>query len=153
MNKKFQIYIFLITLLIGFTFFLTSCHEQNQIRIRIKASDDSKEAQLLKEEIKDEVIALLKDNKSLDINYLVDYLNVSLSKKYQDITVVYTKETFPAKSINGKVIPSGTYPTILIKIKDGLGSNWWSVLYPEYFNISYESTDEIEYRSYFIDKY
>lgn len=62
-------------------------------------------------------------------------------------------ETFPAKSYNGEFIPSGTYYTLLITIGKGNGNNFWTLLYPEYFNISFEDNNEIEYRSYIYDKF
>ena len=58
---------------------------------------------------------------------------------------------YPAKVLDGKMVPSGSYPTLLITIGTGSGSNWWSILYPEFFGVSYESSSEVEYRSYFYE--
>ena len=60
--------------------------------------------------------------------------------------------SFPAKSVNNSIIPSGLYPTVVITLGNGKGHNWWSVLYPEYFGLTYGDFDEIEYRSYIYDK-
>ena len=46
-------------------------------------------------------------------------------------------------SLNGKVIPSGIYDTLLITIGEGEGSNYWSLLYPEFFGITFEDIDSI----------
>ena len=62
--------------------------------------------------------------------------------------IEYKNVAFPAKVLNGKLIPSGTYKTLLITIGSGQGNNWWSVLYPEFFGINYEDSDEIEYKSF-----
>ena len=82
---------------------------------------------------------------------LVKYLDENLKKKFTNYKVEYIYDTYPAKSINGNIIPSGTYPTIRITLGNGMGSNWWSILYPEYFNLDYDETSEVEYRSYFYD--
>lgn len=153
MFKKVQIFLFIFSLLLGISFFLTSCMKEKETRLRIKANDNSTEALALKEIVKEEVLILLSKTKKEDISLLVDYLNKQLKNKFNNINVSYTKESYPAKSFDNKLIPSGTYPTILITIGEGLGRNWWSVLYPEFFNVSYEASDEIEYRSYIIDKY
>ena len=153
MFKKKEIYFLIFSLIIGFCFLLTSCVQEQTPRIRIKASDNSIDSIEFKEQIKEEVLILLSKTNNQNINFLVEYLSSSLKAKYQNITVSYTNDTYPAKSLNGEFIPSGTYPTLLIKIGEGLGSNWWSVLYPEFFNVSYDESDEIEYRSYVWDKY
>ena len=153
MFKKKEIYFLIFSLLIGFCFLLTSCVQEQTPRIRIKASDNSLSSIEFKEQIKEEVLILLSKTNNQNINFLVEYLSSSLKEKYQNITVSYTNDTYPAKSLNGEFIPSGTYPTLLIKIGEGLGSNWWSLLYPEFFNVSYDESDEIEYRSYVWDKY
>ena len=104
-------------------------------------------------EIKEVIMAdYICDECSSHFDQLTNYLD-NLNIKYQNISVCYTQDTYPAKSFDGKFMASGTYPTLLILIDDGLGSNWWSVLYPEFFNVSYEASSEIEYRSYIIDKY
>lgn len=153
MFKKKEIYFLIFSLIIGFCFLLTSCVQEQTPRIRIKASDNSIDSIEFKEQIKEEVLILLSKTNNQNINFLVEYLSSSLKAKYQNITVSYTNDTYPAKSLNGEFIPSGTYPTLLIKIGEGLGSNWWSLLYPEFFNVSYDESDEIEYRSYVWDKY
>ena len=48
-------------------------------------------------------------------------------------------------------MPSGKYMTLLFIIGKGEGKNWWSILYPEFYGINYEDSDEIEYRSFIYD--
>lgn len=69
----------------------------------------------------------------------------------ESIHVAFCDETFPAKSYDGQFVPSGSYPTVLIVIGEGKGKNFWTLLYPEFFQISFEDDNEIEYRSYFYD--
>ena len=127
MLKKFEIYLFIISLLFGISLFLTSCNTKEETRIRIRTKDNSEEALFLKEEVRNEVLILLSKTNNQSIDFLIEYLKINLNKKFNNINVEYTNDTYPAKSLNGKFLPSGTYPTILIKIEKGLGSNWWSV--------------------------
>ena len=94
---------------------------------------------------------LLQKTSKLNEIELVKYLDENLNKKFTNYKVEYIYDTYPAKSLNGNIIPSGTYPTIRITLGSGNGSNWWSILYPEYFNLDYDNTGEVEYRSYFYD--
>ena len=78
------------------------------------------------------------DKGLIDYNTLeLDILSRVDSRLKHNIKVEYKIESFPAKSYKGKFIPSGNYPTILITIGEGLGKNFWTMLYPDFFNISF----------------
>ena len=62
--------------------------------------------------------------------------------------IVYNYE---AKAYEEKIIQAGYYDTILITIDEGKGKNFWTLLYPEFFDISFDGENEIEYHSYFYD--
>ena len=92
-------------------------------------------------------------------NGIIDYtcleqeiLDIADARLFHNIKVEYTIESFPAKSYKGKFIPSGNYPTILVTIGEGNGNNFWTLLYPDFFNISFDDNNEVEYRSYIYDK-
>ncbi len=130
---------------------MVSCNKkQDELRLRILASSNSIEDQEIKLEVKDylEVYLLDKNVNSLDLILL----EKELTNKF-NINIKVTREyvLYEAKSYKGKIIPSGRYETILITIEEGLGKNFWTLLYPEFFNISFEDNNEIEYRSYFYD--
>ena len=72
-------------------------------------------------------------------------------KEYDNIRVEFMDEYFPAKSLNGQIVPAGVYQTIKITIGEGKGTNWWSILYPEFFGVTYEDSKNIEDKSYFYD--
>lgn len=61
------------------------------------------------------------------------------------------KNKFPPKSLNDEVIPGGTYESLVITIGRGEGNNYWTLLYPEYYGITFEdiNTGEVEIKSYF----
>lgn len=148
--KKLEISLFIISIIFGCLLCLSSC-SSDKTRIRIVSNDNSSESLNEKLLVKEEVLKLLQNSPKMNEGDLVKYLDENLKKKFTNYKVEYIYDTYPAKSINGNIIPSGTYPTIRITLGSGMGSNWWSILYPEYFNLDYDETSEVEYRSYFYD--
>ena len=118
-------------------------------RIRIIASSDSKSDQELKHLVKNKVIAYLKTTTS---ECSIEEIREIVGDVTDDYQVEKRIESFPAKAVNDMMIPSGAYQTIVITLGEGKGHNWWSLLYPEYFGLTYGDFDEIEYRSYIYDK-
>lgn len=120
----------------------------DSIRIRVVASNNNQSSIKLKEQVKDAILNYLKYNS-------VDYykINELVAEITTDYKMEERYEDFPAKVIKNKIIPSGSYKTLVITLGDGLGSNWWSLLYPEYFNLTYDDFKEIEYKSYFVEKF
>ena len=147
MKKK--ICIFLITIIY---IMLMSCadNKTKDIRLRIFANSNSEADQLIKNDVKEYLKEYLKDKnlKTLDLTQLEIKLNNNFNK---EIKVQRKNVMYEAKSYKNKIIPSGEYDTILITIESGLGKNFWTLLYPEYFNLSFEEDNEIEYRSYLYD--
>ena len=131
---------------------LMSCTEinTNDIRLRIIANSNSDNDQIVKNNVKEYLKNYLKDK---DINNLdLKKLESLLNENFQDRIKVERKFVmYEAKSYNNKIVQSGKYDTILITIEEGLGKNFWTLLYPEYFNVSFEDDNEIEYRSYLYD--
>lgn len=120
----------------------------DSIRIRVVASNNNQSSIKLKEQVKDTILNYLKYNS-------VDYykINELVAEITTDYKMEERYEDFPAKVIKNKIIPSGSYKTLVITLGDGKGSNWWSLLYPEYFNLTYDDFKEIEYKSYFAEKF
>lgn len=148
--KKVNLMLVMLALLIlgGCTYADTT-----QTRVRVIANSNSQTDQEDKIKIKNALLEYFCENKNGKINpeKIKNYLlnkNLKLHHSYQ---VEFKQTTFPAKTLNGKFIPSGTYMTLLITIGEGCGNNWWSILYPEFFGVEYEDADEIEYRSFFYD--
>ena len=146
---KKKISIFLLTIIYVL---LMSCTEinTNDIRLRIIANSNSDNDQIVKNNVKEYLKNYLKDK---DINNLdLKKLESLLNENFQDRIKVERKFVmYEAKSYNNKIVQSGKYDTILITIEEGLGKNFWTLLYPEYFNVSFEDDNEIEYRSYLYD--
>lgn len=129
--------------------------KQNEFRIRVVANSNSSADQELKEEIahrideyiiKNEVTKADLDKTVEDIRKILDEYNVQY--KFE-----ITKEKFPTKDVNNTISSGGKYQTLLITLGKGSGKNYFSILYPEYYGISYEEvkTGEVEFKSYFYE--
>lgn len=134
--------------------------ENSEIRVRIIANSNELDDQINKIIVKEALVEIFEKYRNENITILIQNqieliikeLSTRLkSELFETITVRYTNEIFPAKSINGKFLPSGEYNTLLIEIGDAKGKNWWSVLYPDFFEIEYDENNEIEYRIYLKD--
>lgn len=128
-----------------------------EIRVRILASSDELSDQVDKIAVKEEVIKILQAFSQTELlmilennlSFLEEKLKNNLSNDLaQKIIIEYKKVNFPAKSVNGKMLKAGKYQTLLITIDEGKGKNWWSILYPAFFNLEYDDNNEIEYRLY-----
>lgn len=124
----------------------------NELRIRILANSNSEEDLKEKEIVKNALEKILNESKNYDVDIIKDKLNSRLPENLSSkIEVERVNSYFPAKSYNGKFIPSGNYQTLLITIGEGKGSNFWTMLYPEYYHIEFEENNEIEYRVWLFD--
>lgn len=147
--KKIYIILFFISLLI-----LCGCNyvDSKEERIRIIANSNSLQDVQDKIKIRDALLDIFYTENIINVKKDISLINELLIKKNlklnNDFTIEYKNESFPAKVLNGKFIPSGTYKTLLITIGSGEGKNWWSVLYPEFFGVNYDDSDEIKYKSF-----
>ena len=137
------------------------------IRIRIIASSNDeyniKEKLEVKKNIERELYSLIKDannvveakniiNKNLDrLNLIIDNttnLNYNLS---------FGANYFPKKVYKGVIYNEGIYDSLVITLGEGLGDNWWCVLFPPLCLLdSNDTTKDIEYKFFvkeLIDKY
>lgn len=123
----------------------TDTLSNEMIRFHVVANSDTTEDQLLKQQVKDEIIhymePLLKESKSIEetrriINMcLPNIKNVAqeVVKKYgmeYEIYVNLDKANFPAKAYGDVILPSGEYEACRVIIGEGKGENWWCVMYP-----------------------
>lgn len=141
-----------ILLTIMYLIILPCCtNNSDELRLRIVANSNSIEDQELKIEVKNYIATYLEDKNVFDIDLLL--LEEVLNKEFKNlITVEKRLVSYEAKAYQGRLIQSGMYETILITIGSGKGKNFWTLLYPEFFSISFEEDHEIEYRSFIYDK-
>ena len=146
--KKMYLILFIISLIVlgGCTYI-----DSQEERIRIIANSNTSIDQEEKEKLRDALLEIFYYENTIDIKNNIYEISKLLKEKVKlshDFNIEYKKVSFPAKVLNNRFIPSGTYKTLLITIGEGKGDNWWSVLYPEFFGINYDDSDEIKYKSF-----
>ena len=145
----------------------------DSIRIRVIANSNSKEDQKLKQNVKksiqtqlsemlkdakniDDVRKILKENLS-DVEYTVEKeLDRNNAKKTFEVNYGYN--FFPQKVYKGIIYEEGNYESVVIKLGESKGDNWWCVLFPPLCLVEAdeENMEEVEYKSFIkeiIDKY
>lgn len=148
MNKKNIVIIILIIMIV---IIIIPTNESENIRIRVIGNSDTSEDI----SIKYNCVAIIKNivNANDTKEQLIDKLplikkeiETYCSGKGVSATIEITKTKFPPKTLNGKMIDGGIYETLLIKLGKAEGSNYWTLLYPEYFNISFNDiyTGDVE---------
>lgn len=144
-----------IIIVLVLCFVLIKPKKDDHLRLRVIANSD----EIVDIQIKLECVEIMKkiispnDTKENIITKDTDIKKAleSIENKYNvKITTGFEKMKYEAKMLDGKVIPSGIYETYYIKIGNSKGSNYWTVLYPEYFGISF---DDIKSGEIIIDFY
>lgn len=81
----------------------------------------------------------------------------SIRKEINNYNVAYDLNYgynyFPEKSYKGINYPAGEYESLVVTLGDGLGDNWWCVLFPPLclLEATESDLDEAEYTFYFKD--
>ena len=168
MLKKLIVILFLITLVV--------CVSKNEsevlipsdaIRFRIIANSNTLEDQSEKYLIKTEIEPVLADilmssNNHNDTKKLINEnmyrLEEIIDKHNIDYSINYGNNYFPEKTYKGVHYAEGNYESLVIALGEGVGDNWWCVLFPPLCLMEGEdtNTDEVEYKSFvkeMIDKY
>ena len=129
------------------------------IRLRILANSNSEEDQTVKRSIRDEV------NKSIN-TWVADLTSIEASRRVikshlNEIEAIVEKElnqigsnesfsvsfgevAFPTKLYGDFVYPAGDYEAVLITIGEGLGDNWWCVLFPPLCFLDFSNGDAVQ---------
>ena len=111
----------------------------NAIRFRIIANSDNKEDQDLKKEIKkeveDELFKLVSEASNIEearsiINNNLDKVDNIVQKYNVNYDISFGNNYFPDKIYKGIKYEKGNYESLVITLGNGLGHNWWCVLFP-----------------------
>ena len=111
----------------------------NAIRFRIIANSNSLEDQKNKFEVKKDLEPIIGDilNKSENINETRSYLSSNMFQIKKEIEnhttdykINYGFNYFPEKTYKGVTYKEGNYESLVVTLGDGLGDNWWCVLFP-----------------------
>lgn len=133
---------------------------KNSIRFRVIANSNNLEDQKLKKELvkslEDEIKIIEKanniDEARVIINNNIDNIEKKLNKQLEksnynkNITIKYGNNYFPQKEYKGIKYEEGKYESLVITIGEGIGDNFWCVLFPPLCNIDTKNK-EVEYTS------
>lgn len=118
---------------------------QSVIRFHVLANSDTTEDQLLKENVRDAVLAYMapalknatsiEESREIIKEHLEEITEVAQTVigNWDKDYAVYTelaREEFPTKVYGDIALPKGEYEACRIVIGEGKGQNWWCVMYP-----------------------
>ena len=158
--KKVIVVLFLVSLA-----FIFSNHDEeiiipnNAIRFRVIANSDSVEDQMKKMEIKsaveNKVYALINgENNAIEVRNIIEDNMDTIKNIVEEYNVPYNinygNNYFPSKTYKGVMYPAGNYESLVITLGDGVGANFWCVLFPPLCLIdnSKEDISDVDYQLY-----
>jgi len=176
-NDMKKILIILILLVGGFFFFQAEQEvliPQEAIRFRVIANSDSSRDQEVKQIVSraletqisshlkgiydiEEARRVFQDNLPV-FQDIVEETLASCDEEV-DFQIHYGMNPFPEKVYNGVTYKEGEYESLVVTLGEGLGKNWWCVLFPPICLLEAEETtetDTVEYKFFvkeLIDKY
>lgn len=148
MGKKIVgIIIILISMFIG-GFIVTNQGqplENSVLRLHVIANSDDVEDQNLKLAVKDDIVALMKEEfinledanearqlaeQDIPLIQAVAEAKIKELGYNYPVKVMVGEYDFPTKSYGNLVFPPGRYQAVRVIIGEGQGKNWWCVLFP-----------------------
>lgn len=162
-----KIFIIGILVIVGFFFFQVEEEvliPDEAIRFRVIANSDSEEDQATKEfvsrKIQAQISSKLKDVDNVDVAREILRENVPVFQKTVEeslaildvntsFQVHYGMNFFPEKVYKGVTYKEGEYESLVVTLGEGMGKNWWCVLFPPICLLEAdESNDssEVEYK-------
>lgn len=124
---------------------LEAYNQNNLIRLHVIANSNSVADQVVKIKVRDQIIKiteplLIKVQDPQDavtiikqnIGRIREAANEELRRNGMKMTaqVILKEEYFPERVYSFGVLPAGQYRGLAVKLGDGIGQNWWCVLYP-----------------------
>ncbi len=150
MKRVWIIIIILLVILI----ISNDTNDSDELRFRIIGNSDSVVDQNLKMKVARELQTIQISKNNLDIiKKKAEYIVLSNNFTYE-VNVCIRNEEFETKYYNNKIIEGGIYKTIVVTLGKGEGKNYWTILYPEYFDVSFEdvNTGNVTYDIWLLKK-
>lgn len=157
--KKYLFFMFIAVSM--FLLIIKNNNSKDEIRVRVIPNSNSEYDLLVKEEVKIDVIDYINKVYNVNRSNMIDNINSSIDSfkkllviKYSDIDVSLENHNFYNKEYNGNVIMNECVLTLVIRIGDFNGDNWWGSIYPDLLEIN--SSSEVTYKSFIkelIDKW
>lgn len=137
------------------------------IRVRVIANSNTIYDQNMKMKVKsyieDNLSILLLNVDTVDeardiINNNIDSLNDGIEEMFSnndynmDFKINFGDNYFPDKEYRGINYNEGVYESLVVTIGEGVGDNWWCVLFPPLclLETSEEGVSDVEYRSWVV---
>ncbi len=134
--------------------------ENNTIRFRIIGNSNNISDQEIKKDIVKNVSSIINESQSLEsIEETRNFLNEKLpefneivektlkeNKDNRDFKINYGLNYFPKKELNNIEYEEGLYESLVITLGEGVGDNFWCILFPPLCMI--EDNDDYEYKSF-----
>lgn len=158
-------------IIIGNVFATNDIIPDDAIRIRVIANSNSEYDQEIKNIVKDnlqnDMYKLLYGVNDLEqVRELINSNLNSLEKTIEEtlinenyslpFSINFGMNYFPEKEFKGITYKEGYYESIVVTLGEGLGDNWWCVLFPPLCMIEAEESTDVEYTTMaktIIDKY
>ena len=119
--------------------------QDNLIRLHIVANSDSQKDQQIKLQVKEAVVSYLQPKISElsdktqamafvanNLSAIQEVANKTLTELGEDActAISLSKEAFGTRKYDTFSLPAGIYDSLRIEIGEGLGKNWWCVVFP-----------------------
>ena len=173
MKKTIIIFIIMILayLIIGNVAAENNIIPDDAIRIRVIANSNSEYDQEIKSKVKKQVeydmYDILKNVTSIEdardkINDNLVYVRKNIDNMLKQenynmpFKINYGLNYFPEKEFKGIKYKEGYYESVVITLGEGMGDNWWCVLFPPLCLIEAEESTDVQYTTLvktIIDKY
>lgn len=162
--KKTLILIAIIIVIMSLNTNETIIIPKESIRFRVIANSNTKEDQMIKEKVvsklKKSLSSLTYTPKNINetrksIKDNLKIIDKTLRQEVKDYSINYGYNYFPEKVYKGIYYEEGEYESLVITLGEGIGNNFWCVLFPPLCLID-EEQDEVEYTTFIkelIDKY
>ncbi len=123
------------------------------IRLHVVANSDSPEDQMIKKQVRNEIILAMEGHTDLEAarKYIDSHLT-DMEYTAEEVVSRYGAEygakaerkiTFiPEKSYEDLTLPAGNYEALRITLGEGKGQNWWCVIFPQLCLIGEEAGGE-----------
>lgn len=172
-----KLFVIGLVLVIGFFFIEVDKNiliPEDAIRFRVIANsnldNDQEIKKIVSKELQKELYNSLKDVKNVDeARSLLKNNTISLEKSVEEtllqnnmnpiFDINYGMNYFPEKIYNGVEYKAGEYESLVVTLGEGVGDNWWCVLFPPLCLMEAEEvkdSEKIEYKFFvqeLIDKY
>lgn len=118
---------------------------QNLLRLHVIANSDSPEDQQLKRDVRDVILEYMKKeikdietvedaksqvNNNLDRIKILAENEIKRQNKSYSVKVMLGNFPFPTKMYGDITLPAGAYEALRVVIGEGVGQNWWCVMFP-----------------------